>query len=94
MIEGRLDLHGMILVEAEMALEKFLKSAHVRGVRCVLVITGKGLRGNGTGVIRAALPGWLNGSSLRPIVVAFSQARPADGGAGAFYVYLRRDRER
>lgn len=93
-IEARLDLHGMILVEAETALGRFLKFAHGRGMRCVLVITGKGLRGPGTGVIRAALPGWLNGAALRPIVVAFSQARPADGGAGAFYVYLRRDRER
>jgi DNA-nicking Smr family endonuclease len=93
-IGGRLDLHGMILVEAERALGRFLTSAHGRGVRCVLVITGKGLRGNGTGVIRAALPGWLNGPSLRPIVVAFSQAQLADGGAGAFYVYLRRDRKR
>jgi DNA-nicking Smr family endonuclease len=48
-IEARLDLHGMILVEAETALGRFLKFAHGRGMRCVLVITGKGLRGPGTG---------------------------------------------
>jgi len=98
-VEGRIDLHGMTRDQAADTLGRFLRSAQARGKRCVLVITGKGLRGEKGGgetggVIRAELPRWLNGAGLRPIVVAFAQAQPGDGGAGAFYVYLKRERER
>jgi DNA-nicking Smr family endonuclease len=93
-IDGRIDLHGMTRDEARTALLAFLAFQLERGARCVLVITGKGVRGRGTGVIRAALPHWLNDAVLRPGVVAFAEAQPRDGGAGAFYVYLRRRRSR
>lgn len=90
-IEARIDLHGMTRDEAEQRLRRFLLTGYAQGKRCVLVITGKGTRGGG--VIRGALAGWLNGAGLRPIVVAFSEARAKDGGGGAFYVYLRRERK-
>jgi DNA-nicking Smr family endonuclease len=93
-IEASLDLHGMTRAAAHGALTSFVLAARRRGLRCVLVITGKGLRGEGAGVIRAELPHWLNDPSLRPSIVAYAQAQPRDGGAGAFYVYIRRDRER
>jgi DNA-nicking Smr family endonuclease len=93
-IDGRIDLHGMTRDEARTSLLAFLAFQLERGARCVLVITGKGVRGRGTGVIRAALPHWLNDAALRPGVVAFAEAQPKDGGAGAFYVYLRRRRSR
>jgi DNA-nicking Smr family endonuclease len=91
-IDGRIDLHGMRLEEARTALLAFLAAQLQRGSRCVLVITGKGERGRGTGVIRAALPQWLNDGALRPGVVAFTEAQPKDGGSGAYYLYLRRSR--
>lgn len=91
-VEGRLDLHGMTRDQAADALQRFLAASRAAGRRCVLVITGKGRRGETGGVIRAELPHWLNRPALRPMVVAFAQARPRDGGAGAFYVYLRRTR--
>jgi DNA-nicking Smr family endonuclease len=92
-IDARFDLHGHTLAAAHGALGRFLRAAQNRGARCALVITGKGRMGEG-GVIRAALPGWLNDPGLRPIIVAFAQAQPRDGGAGAYYVYLRRVRDR
>ena len=92
-IDTRLDLHGHTRDAAHRALGRFLRAAQDRGARCALVITGKGRMGEG-GVIRTALPGWLNDPSLRPIIVAFAQAQPRDGGGGAFYVYLRRVRDR
>ncbi len=49
--------------------------------------------GNG-GVLRDAVPRWLNEAPLREHVLAFSHARPDDGGAGALYVLLRRRRAR
>lgn len=92
-IDARLDLHGHSREAAHGALGRFLRAAQNRGARCALVITGKGRIGEG-GVIRAALPGWLNDPALRPIIVAFAQAQPRDGGGGAYYVYLRRVRDR
>ncbi len=92
-IEGRLDLHGMTQAEAHRELDHFLASAYDQGRRCVLVITGKGLRADGTvGVLRSAVPGWLNQPPNRARVVAFCSAVPRDGGDGALYVLIKRKR--
>lgn len=92
-VEGRIDLHGLTQDEAHPALTAFIKGAGGSGRRCVLVITGKGGRGDGeVGVLRAAVPSWLNGAELRPHVLSFSHAAPKDGGIGALYVLLRRRR--
>ena len=94
-IEGRLDLHGMTQAEAHRELDHFLASAHEANRRCVLVITGKGLRADGTvGVLRSAVPGWLNQPPNRARIVAFCHAVPRDGGTGALYVLIKRKRGR
>jgi DNA-nicking Smr family endonuclease len=90
--EARLDLHGMTQAEAHRALEAFIPRARDAGRRCVIVITGKGSVSAGGGVLRNAVPGWLNSPSLRPSVLAYSEAIPRDGGGGALYVLLRRAR--
>lgn len=92
-IEGRIDLHGMTQAEAHANLLRFVTASAKAGRRCVLVITGKGLRGSaGTGVLRSELPRWLNEPVLRPLILSFAPAQPKDGGGGAFYVYLRKAR--
>ena len=60
-----------------------------RGLRTVLIVTGKGRR-DGVGVLKSALPRWLNETPLPPFVLALSQARPEHGGTGALYVLLKR----
>ncbi len=90
--QGRLDLHGMTQQEAHRALARFIPDAQSSGKRCVVVITGKGSVSSGGGVLRRALPGWLNAPALRPAVLAFAEAAPRDGGAGAVYVLLKRNR--
>ena len=90
--EGVIDLHGMTAAAAHRALGSFLGAAQGAGKRCVLVITGKGSLKEGAGVIRRELPSWLNASENRGRIIGFSQARPGDGGAGAFYVLLKRIR--
>ena len=60
------------------------------GLRCVLVITGKGRLG--TGVLRARFLDWLAGPDLRDLVSGYSAAHIRHGGDGAFYVMLRRDK--
>jgi DNA-nicking Smr family endonuclease len=90
-IDGRIDLHGMTQAEAHDALAVFMDKAEARGWRCVLVITGKGTRPGG-GVLRAAVPRWLNLPPHRARILSFGAARPKDGGDGALYVLLRRRR--
>ena len=91
-VDGRIDLHGMTLDQAHSALTGFLRGAHGRGARCVVVVTGKGKGGEGTGKIRRETPHWLNQSALRPLVLAVTEAKTRDGGTGAFYVLLKRRR--
>ncbi len=91
-VEARLDLHGLTQDEAHRALERFLPRAQESGCRSVLVITGKGSRDGTRGVLKEAVPRWLNQSPLRALVLSISWAQPKDGGAGALYVLLRRIR--
>ena len=94
-VEGRIDLHGMTQDQAHGALDRYLAASGAAGRRCVLVITGKGYRPDGsTGVLRGAVPRWLNQMPNRERVLAFCHATPADGGEGALYVLLRRQRHR
>ena len=71
-------------------LEQALPAARRRGVRCLLVITGRGSEREGSGVIRLALPGWLSRGELARHVRAFASAQARHGGVGAFYVLLRK----
>ncbi len=89
-IDARLDLHGYTQREAHRVLDEFLEDARDTERRTVLVITGKGE--GGQGVLREAVPRWLNEATLRPLVLAFSHAQPKDGGTGALYILLRRRR--
>ena len=86
-INRRLDLHGLTAARAQTRLESFIQQAAFDGCRCVLIITGKG-----TGILRRHVPGWLKRAPLSPLVLALAEARPGDGGSGAFYVLLRRHR--
>lgn len=91
-VEARLDLHGMTQTEAHRALSAFLSGQQSAGRRCVIVVTGKGVGRDGGGVLRAAVPRWLNEAPNRGKVLAFEYARQRDGGAGALYVLLKRRR--
>ncbi|HLJ65440.1 MAG TPA: Smr/MutS family protein [Stellaceae bacterium] len=89
-IEARLDLHGLTQEEAHDALGAFLARVHGAGLRTVLVITGKGRMG--AGVLRAAVPRWLNEAPNRARILAIAHAVPRDGGDGALYLLLKRQR--
>ena len=89
-VEARLDLHGMTQTEAHRALIAFIAGQHSAGRRCVIVVTGKGVGKDGCGVLRKAVPRWLNEAPNREKVLAFEHARQKDGGAGALYVLLKR----
>ena len=95
--EARIDLHGLTLSEAHPELIRFVLNAHSAGMRLVLVITGKGKRGQDIGPIptrmgalRHQVPHWLRLPPLGPAVLQISEAHLKHGGSGAYYIYLRR----
>lgn len=86
-----IDLHGMTRKEAEEKIKEFLISSYRKGIRCVLIIHGRGLNSpQNYPVLKEMLPLWLNRGVAKKIVLAFVTARPYDGGPGAIYVLLRR----
>ena len=85
--QDQLDLHGFRSDAARALLVAFLAQAVKRGYRCVLVVHGKGLGSkNREPVLRRKVAGWL---AQRNEVLAFCQARPADGGSGAVAILLK-----
>ena len=95
-IEARLDLHGCLVDEAFGKVEEFLQNAVQRGVRCVQIITGKGLHREDDdifsprGVLKDLVPQWLNQDHLRPLLLAFDYSPVEEGGDGALLLLLRR----
>ena len=82
----------MTQTEAHRALGAFISGQQTAGRRCVIVVTGKGVGKEGGGVLRNAVPRWLNEVPNRDKVLAFEYARQKDGGVGALYVLLKRRR--
>lgn len=87
-IDATLDLHGHTQDSGRAALARFLYAAQSRGARTVIVVTGVG-RG-GEGVLKRRLPHWLSEPEIRRVVTGYAPAHRSHGGAGAFYVFLRR----
>ena len=85
-IQREIDLHGLRSEEARLALTTFIRDAHKHGIRCVRVVHGKGLGSPGkTPVLKSKVHSWLVQKNQ---VMAFVQAKPAEGGAGALVVLL------
>lgn len=85
-VESRLDLHGYTRQEAMAVLQKFILSAQLRGCEWVLIITGKGNAENPV-TLRKLVPQWLETISQ---VNGYAPAKQRDGGAGAYYVRIRK----
>jgi DNA-nicking Smr family endonuclease len=102
--EARLDLHGITEKDAHRTLLLFLKGAQARGHKLVLVVTGKGraldpdapfdleLNRRSRGVLRTAVPRWLNEREFAGLVAGTRAAHRRHGGDGALYIYLRKAR--
>jgi DNA-nicking Smr family endonuclease len=89
-IQRQLDLHGLRRDDAREALSIFIREAHKHGIRCVRVVHGKGLGSPGKApILKSRVHSWL---VQKNEVLAFVQAKPADGGAGALVVLLMASR--
>jgi DNA-nicking Smr family endonuclease len=91
-IQDELDLHGLISPEARALLVDFLNDCVRRGLRCVRVIHGKGLRSkNHEPVLKRKVANWL---MQRDEILGFCQARRTEGGGGAVVVLLKGGRRK
>lgn len=89
-VQREIDLHGLRVDQAREKLSSFLRDAQRAGVRCVRVVHGKGLGSPGrTPVLKGKVHGWL---VQKQEVLAFVQAKPLEGGAGALLVLLQAGR--
>jgi DNA-nicking Smr family endonuclease len=86
-LQDEIDLHGLRSEEARERVASFLRESARAGLRCVRVVHGKGLGSPGREpVLKAKVKSWL---VQRSEVLAFTHARPADGGHGALIVLLK-----
>jgi DNA-nicking Smr family endonuclease len=100
--QARLDLHGMTETAAHTTLIAFIRSAWTRGLRLVIVVTGKGARepapdapfsmDSRRGILRHLAPRWLSEPDIAGLVADVRPAHRSHGGDGALYVYLRKNR--
>jgi DNA-nicking Smr family endonuclease len=86
-LQDEIDLHGLRSDAARERVADFLRDSARAGLRCVRVVHGKGLGSPGREpVLKAKVKSWL---MQRSEVLAFTHARPADGGHGALIVLLK-----
>jgi DNA-nicking Smr family endonuclease len=87
------DLHGMSAIEARDVVARFVGDAFNAGHRAILIVHGRGHNSkDNVPVLKERLKSWLARGQMGRVVLAFSSARPIDGGTGALYVLLRRKR--
>jgi DNA-nicking Smr family endonuclease len=91
-LEARIDLHGLIQSEAHSMLLDFLIRAHGRGLRHVLVITGKGSSMGSEGALKRAVPLWFSKPEFRYLISSYEAAAHHHGGEGALFIRLVRQR--
>jgi DNA-nicking Smr family endonuclease len=90
-VQDYIDLHGLKKKEAEEVVREFIIKSYQQGLRCVLIVHGRGLGSvDHQPAIKRELPLWFRRGLLKRIVLAFVTARPCDGGAGALYVLLKK----
>ena len=97
-----IDLHGFTLDKANKIIEKFIKDSFLKKVNKIIVVTGKGLHSQNErdpyvssklGMLKYSVPEFINkNKDLMKIINEIKEARIEDGGKGAFYIYLKKNR--
>ena len=97
-----LDLHGKTLDEANSIIENFIKKSYEEKVQKLIIITGKGLHSNNEkdpyvskdlGILKYSIPEFVrNNKNLMQIISNIGEANVKDGGAGAFYIFLKKNK--
>jgi hypothetical protein len=98
----KIDLHGYTIQEANNAIEQFIQKCFDENVTKIIVITGKGLRSKNVenpylskdlSILKYSVPEFIeNNQSLSKVIIETTDAKIEDGGGGAFYIYLKRNK--
>lgn len=88
--DAKLDLHGLRIDDAEQALVGFILQHIEQQHRCLLIVHGKGSYDGAAPILKNRVNHWLR---QIPQVLAFHSAEPKEGGTGALYVLLKRNRD-
>ena len=102
-IDKEIDFHGKSLLESEEKFSNTIVKSYNSGQRCLLFVTGKGLFKSKNyeennkpklyhGVIRSSFVEWAKSKKFSKYILSFEQASIEHGGDGAFYVYLRKNK--
>ena len=99
---SKLDLHGFSLEDSNKLVKKFIVNSFNLGLKKILIETGKGTRSKSyenpyisekLGVLRNSVPEFIkNNESLKSKIIKISNANANDGGHGAFYIYLKNNK--
>ena len=97
-----IDLHGYSLGEANKTIEDFIKKAFLENVNRLTVVTGKGLHSENEkdpyvskkfSILKYSVPEFIsNNNSLASLIKEITEAKIEDGGSGAFYIYLKKNK--
>ena len=97
-----IDLHGYTLDKANNAIEDFIHASYLNGVSALIVVTGKGIHSKNEkdpyvskelSILKYSVPEFIrNNKNLMNIINEIKDAKPEDGGGGAFYIYLKKKR--
>ena len=97
-----IDLHGYTLEEANKTIEKFIYRSFTEKINKLIVVTGKGLHSQNEkdpyvskdlGILKYSVPEFIeNNKSLMNIIKEIKDASIEDGGSGAFYIFLKKNK--
>ena len=97
-----IDLHGYSLDEANKAIDNFINKAFLENINKLIVVTGKGLHSQNEkdpyiskklGILKYSVPEFiLSNSSLMSMINEIRDAKLEDGGSGAFYIFLKKNK--
>ena len=97
-----IDLHGYTLEEANRSIESFITKSYEDGINKLIVVTGKGLHSQNEkdpyvsknlSILKYAVPEFIsNNQSLMKIIHEMQDAKIEDGGSGAFYIFLKKNK--
>ena len=97
-----IDLHGYTLDEANKTIEDFINKAFSENINKLIIVTGKGLHSENEkdpyvskdfSILKYSIPEFItNNASLMNMINEITDAKIEDGGAGAFYVFLKKNK--
>ena len=99
---SEIDLHGFTLDEANKTIENFINKAFSENINKLIIVTGKGLHSENEkdpyvskdlGILKYSVPEFIsNSENLMKMINEITDAKIEDGGAGAFYIYLKKNK--